>query len=139
MFTGFNILSFDFPVLHRRAMIEDIGVAPLMAQNLMRRQEYNRHSLDLMQLLGRLNPFSGRNDTINNLDYYLARYGLGEKSAHGSDVWPMFQAGKHQEILDYCVDDVNCEAALFERVAPWIVVPRNESIEKPAIGEKGRI
>jgi hypothetical protein len=38
----------------------------------------------------------------------------------GADVWPLFQADHHEEIADYCLQDVAATAALYERVAPML-------------------
>jgi predicted PolB exonuclease-like 3'-5' exonuclease len=122
---SFNGLSFDIPVLLRRAMLLDITVPPGVVANLLRRQENNHHHYDLMQLLGRRNPFSGKME-FHSLDYYLRRFGLGAKMTDwdGSKVYPAWQEGHFQEIIDYCRDDVAKTGELFERVAPWIIPPK---------------
>jgi hypothetical protein len=131
---GFNSLSFDIPVLLRRAMISDIGVSPTMVQNLMKRQEQNRHHYDLMQLLGIRSPFSGKIDDQKfstkkqGLNYYLRLFGLGSKTdgMDGSFVYPMWQEGLHDEIREYCKTDVLKTAELFRRVSPWLVAPAKD-------------
>jgi len=122
----FNGLSFDLPVLLRRAMFSDISVNPVMVANLMRRQEYNFCHYDLMQLLGKRNPFSG--PTFNGLEYHLKRWGIGAKLGDGSMVYPWFKEGADgiEKILEYCRDgDVVGTAKLFERVAPWLVATKS--------------
>jgi hypothetical protein len=55
------------------------------------------------------------------LDFYLRRYGIGEKTGSGGDVYQMYQDGKIKEIEQYCLDDVLLTAKLFARVEQWIV------------------
>lgn len=119
----FNGMSFDVPVLLRRAMIEDIVVAPGMARQLLARQENNHHHYDLMQLLACRGPFGTR---YRGLDYYLQRFGIGAKLTgwDGSRVYPAWIEGRHAEIIEYCGQDVRQTAKLYERVAPWLIAPR---------------
>lgn len=121
----FNGLSFDLPILQRRAMIHDVSVPPGMYQDLTKRQEYNTAHFDLMQLMGGRNPFSGKME-VKKLNYYLNRFGLGSKTDgwDGSMVYPAWKEGRMQEILEYCRQDVAMTAKLFERVRPWLVAPR---------------
>ena len=129
---GFNSASFDLPVLIRRAMMLDVGVAPGMIQNLLRRQEMNHHHYDLMNLLGTRSPFSGKIEA-KGLNSYLRLFGLGLKTTgmDGSLVYPMWKEGRHEEILEYCRMDVLQTAELFKRTAPWLVAPKEiESAKK---------
>ena len=129
----FNGLSFDLPVLIRRAMYSDIPIAPQMIANLMRRQDQNHFHYDLMQLLGLRSPFSGKVE-CKGLNYFLKRFGLGSKTAgmDGSMVYPMFKEGQHEEIMEYCKQDVIKTGELFVRVAPWLVAPSREAIDESA-------
>jgi DNA polymerase elongation subunit (family B) len=121
---GFNTMSFDLPVLIRRAMLLDVGVSPAMIHALMARQESNRRHYDLMQLLGVRSPFSGKIEA-KSLSYYLKLFGLGGKTRgmDGSQIYGLWQEGKHEEIKDYCQTDVHRTASLFRRVAPWLISP----------------
>ena len=133
---GFNSMSFDIPVLVRRAMLLDIGVAPGMIAGLQRRQEQNHNHYDLMNLLGLRSPFSGKIEA-RGLNYYLRLFGLGSKTPgmDGSLVFPAWKEGRHDEILEYCRQDVLKTAALFQRVAPWIIVAKeiNSTKEKEKV------
>ena len=121
----FNGISFDVPVLVRRAMFSDISVAPAMIANLLKRQEQNRHHYDLMQMLAFRSPFSGKME-FKGLNYYLKRFGLGSKTngMDGSMVFPLWKEGRFDEIKTYCTGDVEQTAALFRRVSPWLVAPK---------------
>jgi hypothetical protein len=121
----FNGITFDLPILQRRAMIHDVSVAPGMYQDLTKRQEYNTAHFDLMQLLAGRNPFSGKIEA-KGLNAYLSRFGLGAKTEgwDGSMVYPAWKEGRMEEILSYCRQDVEMTARLFERVRPWVIVPK---------------
>ncbi|MGO9372702.1 MAG: hypothetical protein ACLQBD_11460 [Syntrophobacteraceae bacterium] len=125
---GFNTMTFDLPVLIRRAMLADISVGPGMIHNLMKRQEQNHLHQDLMQLLGLRSPFSGKIEA-KGLNYYLRLFGLGGKfnGIDGSCVYPLWKEGQHEEIRAYCQQDVEKTAALFRRVSPWLMVPKETS------------
>jgi uncharacterized protein YprB with RNaseH-like and TPR domain len=120
---SFNGISFDLPILLRRAMLLDISVPPGMVQKLISRFEYGNH-FDLMQLLACRNPFSGKLEA-KSLSFYLNLFGLGYKTngMDGSQVYPAFKEGRYSDIMNYCKDDVRLTAALFKRVAPWIMTP----------------
>lgn len=126
---GFNSLSFDLPVLVRRAMLLDIGVAPDMIANLSKRE--SRHHYDLMQMLALRSPFSGKPE-VRGLDYYLRLFGLGAKHGgiDGSMVFPMWKEGMFNEIAEYCKEDVLKTADLFKRIAPWMVFEREVPAEQ---------
>jgi predicted PolB exonuclease-like 3'-5' exonuclease len=133
---GFNSSSFDVPALIRCAMYQDVSVAPHLIENLMKRQDINHHHYDLMQRLAYRNPFSGKAET-RGLNYYLKRFDLGGKlnGLDGSMVYPAWKEGRFQHIIDYCQHgDVTQTAALFERVAPWMIPtkPKTEEIIKAA-------
>lgn len=128
---SFNGLSFDLPVLFRRAMIQDVSVAPSLIEALTARYS-NKVHLDLMQSLAVRNPFSGKLEA-RSLDHYLKRFCLGAKMEgwDGSKVYPAFLESKFDEILQYCKSDVLNTAALFERVYPWLFVPWREEEINP--------
>lgn len=122
---GFNSLSFDFPVLITRSMLQDVAVDPAILRDMMKRQDgsySNLHHVDLMQRLATRNPFSGQLQA-HSLDWNCRRFGITSPKQDGMDgskVYLMFQEGKVSEIVEYCKQDVLATAQLFERVAPWI-------------------
>jgi 3'-5' exonuclease len=122
----FNGLSFDIPVLLRRSMVLDISVAPGMVADLLARYD-NHHHYDLMHMLAFRNPFSGR-IYAHNLNYYLARFDIGGKTPgmDGGMVYPAWKSGRHDEIAEYCKNDVYMTAALFKRVVPWLIRPEKK-------------
>jgi uncharacterized protein YprB with RNaseH-like and TPR domain len=126
---SFNGKSFDLQVLRRRAMLQDVSVPPALYEALTRRYE-TKHHVDLMEVLGNRNLFSGKVE-YKSMDWYLKRFGIGAKynGMSGADVYPLFKEGEYQRILEYCQDDVLKTSMLFQRVAPWILAPTEPSNE----------
>jgi predicted PolB exonuclease-like 3'-5' exonuclease len=124
----FNGKSFDIPVLVRRAMFLDISVAPGMVADLLNPRRYyssTQHHIDLMEILGMRNAFSGRPE-FKSLAYYLRRFEIGEKmeGMTGADVYPLWKEGSYSKIVDYCSQDVLKTRDLYERVSPWLVATK---------------
>lgn len=122
----FNGNSFDLPVLQRRAMIQDVSVAPGLYTSLTDR--YSKSHIDLMQALAFRSPFSGKVEA-KSLDHYLKRFCLGGKQdgMDGSMVCQAFKEGRFDEIVQYCKQDVLMTSLLFERIAPWLLLPKVEA------------
>lgn len=127
----FNGMSFDIPVLLRRAIYNDVSVSPSLAKALLQRQEQNTVHFDLMQILGGRSPFSGKLEA-RSLDFYLKRFGIGGKGGgltasdpsavmDGSMVYPAWKEGRIDAIVEYCKQDVLQTAELFKRIAPWLL------------------
>jgi len=126
---SFNGKSFDLQILRRRAMLQDVSVPPALYEALTRRFETKYH-VDLMEVLGNRNLFSGKVE-YKSMDWYLKRFGIGAKynGMSGADVYPLYKEGEYQRILEYCQDDVLKTSMLFERVAPWILAPTEPTHE----------
>jgi predicted PolB exonuclease-like 3'-5' exonuclease len=132
---SFNGKSFDLQVLRRRAMLQDVSVPPALYEALSRRFETKYH-VDLMEVLGNRNLFSGKIE-YKSMDWYLKRFGIGAKynGMSGADVYPLYKEGEYQRILEYCQDDVLKISMLFERVAPWILAPTEPETRNETEGE----
>lgn len=50
------------------------------------------------------------------LDAICKANGLGEKSGDGANAAILWQKGKHQEVIDYCVNDIKLTRKLFELI-----------------------
>lgn len=107
---SWNGSGFDLPVLHYRAMINNV-VAPrywdfgddnkdFKWNNYISR--YHTRHLDLMDLLALYNARANAPlDDLAKLCGFPGKLGMD-----GSKVWDAFKAGKIQEIRDYCETDV---------------------------------
>jgi hypothetical protein len=112
---SFNGIGFDLKVLRARAIDLDIHYPSRIYSEITRRFSVEYH-YDLMQVLSDWDRQSWK-----GLDFYLKRYGIGQKTGSGGDVFKMYQEGRIKEIEEYCLQDVLLTARLFARVEPWIV------------------
>jgi hypothetical protein len=117
----FNGLGFDLPIMLRRSMIIDVDVHPDLVAKLTMPRQANQTHFDIMQLLSRRNPFSGKVE-VRRLAHYLSLFNIGAKTEgmDGSQVFPAWKEGRFHEIVEYCKQDVSMTAALWERISPWM-------------------
>lgn len=103
---SFNGRGFDLPVLKYRAMVHGVQ-APLLHDNSNKWENYQaRYSLDWhCDLIEALSDF-GASARIK-MNEVASVLGLpGKFGVDGSQVAPMFDAGKLKDIRDYCETDV---------------------------------
>jgi len=112
---SYNGIGFDLPVLLHRAMDLNVPVSGRIYQDITKRYSITHH-YDLMQILA-----GWDRQKWESLDFYLQRFGIGEKTGDGGDVYKMWKDGKINEIEEYCKSDVELTAKLFARLESWIV------------------
>jgi DNA polymerase elongation subunit (family B) len=108
----FNGKSFDFPFLKMRSAV--LGVRPTVHLDCRR---YSRQPhYDLREVLSQ---FDSRRP--GGLDFYCSLFGIPspKQGLSGDQVAAAFQAGRLQEIADYCRADVEATAALYARVKDY--------------------
>ncbi len=119
----FNGIGFDLPILHRRAMLQDISADPLLYQFLTQRYQRTPH-FDIMQVMAQWDRSNWK-----KLDFFLKLFGLGGKTPgmNGAQVYPALKEGRYQDVIDYCRQDIEMTRALFRRIEPWFLInPPNE-------------
>jgi predicted PolB exonuclease-like 3'-5' exonuclease len=100
-FCGYNIIGFDLPVLAAAYVANKLPVPSLLMTCIERPFD----NTDLMKLF----PNAGKLDHIGDL------LGIRKSSPHdGSDVANLHEAGRYQDILDHCLDDVRICKAIGE-------------------------
>jgi predicted PolB exonuclease-like 3'-5' exonuclease len=105
-FIGFNMLTFDLPVLMRRSLYLGIHHAPV---NLDR---YRTPHIDLMQRLS----FNGVLK-FRGLDFYTKRFGIDVPDpTTGRDMAALVKAGMWTEVANHCRADIQKTAALARRL-----------------------
>lgn len=106
---GYNSLSFDIPVLVRRAQL--LGI-PYPQINVDR---YRTPHLDLLELLS----FHGKL-TMRSLKFYGRRFGLPvPDETNGKDIAALVAAGDWKAVEAHCAADVELTAKLAERLG-WV-------------------
>lgn len=115
-FIGFNILSFDLPVLIRRSQYLGVRV-PETVINLDR---YRTQHVDLMERLS----FNGK-IKAHSLSFYCKRFGIvSEDESTGADVDGLVRAGNWDAVREHCSADLVKTRLLAERLG--IVSPIEE-------------
>lgn len=107
VFIGHNVSAFDLRFLFQRAIINSIKPPSTIPFNA---KSWDSHIFDTMTY------FAGYGNRIS-LDKLAKVLGLqGKKGITGADVWPMYQAGKINEIAEYCKDDVELTRQVYNRL-----------------------
>jgi hypothetical protein len=57
----------------------------------------------------------------------------------GRSVEPMYRAGRHREIADYCLEDVRATAELYEKLAPTLLIFNREFRESEERDRRVRV
>jgi len=106
---GFNLRQFDILWLRHRAYrygLNDLATS-------LPWQRYDKRVLDLREVWTGGDP-RGR----GTLDEICKFVGLGGKSGSGSQVFEMWQAGRLDDIAEYCRDDVRLTRELWKTMFP---------------------
>lgn len=112
---GFNLLSFDLPVMIRRSQY--LGIASV-GLNL---DKYRTAHLDLMEFLSFRDKEKRR-----SLDFYCKRFGIAiPDTTTGKDIDALVKAGEWGAVEAHCRADVQKTAALARRVG--VLAPAREA------------
>lgn len=140
----FNGRGFDLPMLEMAAF--ELGIAAPGYFNSDKRNRYRSINIDLQEFLGN----QGTVRVEGGLNLFARRLGLpGKMGTTGHDVYPMYKAGKLQQINDYCACDtidtyfvflrtrvmigeltLEEEKTIFEEAVQWL---RDKASEFPAL------
>lgn len=105
---GFNLLSFDLPVLIRRSQYLGVDVPPIVG-NL---DKYRTPHIDLMERLS----FNGK-IKAHSLGFYCKRFGITvPDTTNGADIDAMVKADDWAGIEAHCRADVRKTRLLAERL-----------------------
>ena len=104
---GHNAVSFDIPYLWKRAVIHGVRPPLWWPRNP---KPWSDAVQDTMHM------WAGDRDRIS-LDKLCKVLGLtGKGITNGADVWPLAQAGRFEEIADYCRHDVEITREAWRRM-----------------------
>lgn len=106
-FIGHCILEFDFPFVYQRSVIH--GVKPRFDIS------FSRYTSEpIYDTMHEWTKWSGR-VSLNTLSKVLG-FESSKGNLDGSKVWPYYQAGRVQEIYDYCLADVALTRQIYHRM-----------------------
>ena len=110
----FNGRAFDVPFLYLRSAL--LGV-PISRKNWLGYRFQTEPHCDLAEQLS-FYGVSGRDGAARrfNLDFYCKAFGIDSPKSHGVsglDMNSLVAAGRHREIAEYCLRDVEATLALF--------------------------
>ena len=106
VFVCHNIQGFDLPFLKKRSMILGVKPSPIIRFNS---KPWDANPYDTMM------QWDAKN--FASLDKLCKAFCIdGKGDVDGSMVYEMWKAGKHQEISDYCYDDVIKVRQLYYRM-----------------------
>lgn len=107
VYVGHNIHGFDIPMIKKRGMI--LGVKPHYSIPIDSKP-WDDNPYDTMM------KWDARN--FCSMDKLLKAFGLGEKGdVNGSMVYQMWKDGRHEDIKDYCKQDVEKVRKLYKKMS----------------------
>jgi len=105
---GHNHVAFDVPFIWKRAMVHDIKPPFWFPRNP---KPWSDSVIDTMMLWDAQQRVGGSMDRICRL------LGIpGKEGMSGADVWPAIEAGKFDEVGEYCRADVERTRAMYKRM-----------------------
>jgi len=107
---GHNVAAFDLRFLIQRHIVNGIKPHQLIRLAAEAKPWEKEKVYDTML------QFAGVGNRIS-LDKLCTALGLpGKGDISGADVWPMVQAGKLEDVAEYCKDDVRKTRDVFKRM-----------------------
>jgi len=105
---GHNVIGFDIPFLTKRALVLGIKLPPehIWPRNL---KPWDNKVFDTMTAFGNGKEFISLDNLARNLGI------KGKGATTGKQVHYMWQQGLHDEIAEYCADDVRIVREIHER------------------------
>jgi DNA polymerase III epsilon subunit-like protein len=123
-FISFNGRQFDGPFIMIRSAIN--GIVP--KRDLVGYRYGFHPNCDLREALNFFGTTNSRQFKFN-LDLACKAFGVETSKSEGVDgrsVEPMYRAGRHRQIADYCLEDVRATAELYEKLAPTLLIFNRE-------------
>lgn len=106
---GHNLIAFDLPFIYRRCLVNGVKM-PYEFKKPAELKPWDSNIVDTMV------EWCGLRGHIS-LDKLCKVFGLESKGdITGKDVWPLYQAGKLAEIVEYCKHDVSITREVYRRL-----------------------
>lgn len=126
---GHNVLGFDLPFLYQRSMIFSVNPSFELEFNPYRSQPV----YDTMRQWAKLNPREFI--SLEELALAFALECPKNGSVNGENMLEAYMQGRHKEIREYCMADVDCTRQLYYRMTfqttPSVTDERVENILDP--------
>jgi hypothetical protein len=108
---GHNVADFDLRFLYQRYIVNGIKPHPIITRAAKAKKWDSEKVFDTMAEFSGI----GKSISLDKLCFALGMEGKGDIS--GADVWPMVQAGRLEEVAEYCRHDVTITREVFKRMA----------------------
>jgi hypothetical protein len=129
LFIGHNALDFDLPFLYKRSCIH--GIRPSI--NLSFRRYQSQPVYDTMWEWTKWR----QRISLHELTQALGIPSPKESGVDGLGIYDLYQQGRHEEIAQYCMQDVKCAREVFYRLqyetAPPITSYESQVGESPIV------
>ena len=109
LFIGHNVFDFDLKFIYKRSII--LGVKPSRELNFAR----YRHD-PIFDTMFEWEKWSGRGVGLHRLSLALGLASPKEEGIDGSKVYDHFLAGKGDDIIKYCMRDVEATRAVYKKM-----------------------
>jgi len=106
-YIGHNIVGFDLRVIKQRSIV--LGYKPPAAI------PFDAKPWDNIRVFDTMTQWDGQNKV--RLDKLARAFGIKGKTTDGSQVYQMWKDGKHQEIADYCKEDVELTRKVYKQMS----------------------
>lgn len=107
---GHNVAGFDIPMLWRNA----VRLSHPIASYLPSVRRSSHRVIDTAELW-RCTDWKGSYSRLADIAAFLGLDGKAD-GLDGSQVWPLWQAGRHEELIEYCRQDVALVREIHRRL-----------------------
>jgi len=129
LFIGHNLLDFDLPFLYKRSCIH--GVRPSV--NLSFRRYQSQPVFDTMWEWTKWR----QRISLHELTQALGIPSPKESGVDGLGIYDLYQQGRHEEIAQYCLQDVKCAREVFYRLqyetSSPLISYESQMVESPMV------
>jgi hypothetical protein len=108
LFVGFNLLDFDLPFIRQRSIIHRVKPSISLCFARFRSQP-------VFDIMWEFSSWRHRHK-LDDLARVLGIESSKRDGVDGSTVYDLFLAGRHQEIADYCLRDVELTRMMYRRL-----------------------
>ena len=109
LFIGHNVMDFDLKFIYKRSII--LGVKPSKELSFARYR-----NTPIFDTIHEWEKWGGRGTSLHKLSLALDLASPKEEGIDGSKVYDYFLAGKGEDIIKYCIRDVEATRKVYKRM-----------------------